>query len=323
MEVKDNNVTRAVVGMDGKQSEVGESNGRSGKSLIGELMRQVVPIAYLPGKKPDLLTDQFVWNDVDEKTRLVFIDDVLQNFNFEFLFPNLTGDWTVNKKGGTRITYPFSKSPKIYIATNHAIRGTGSSFTDRQWLIAFSDYYNDTHKPLDDFGVLFFSEWGYTQWNLCWNLLANCIQLYLTYGVVQAPGERLEQRKLRQEIGELFISWADEYFSSDEHLNHRLVKKDLFDAFINYDPGARKYIGPTDFKKRLQKYCKWKDYVFNPQKYDPKSGKPLFFDKDGKPIIDDKSGGVEYVTIGTRSGEVPAPESDSMGLSPNDNKLDF
>lgn len=33
MEAKDSNVARAVIGMDGKQSEVGESNGRSGKSL--------------------------------------------------------------------------------------------------------------------------------------------------------------------------------------------------------------------------------------------------------------------------------------------------
>ena len=323
MDAKDNNVTRAVIGMDGKQSEVGESNGRSGKSLIGELMRQVMPIAYIPGKKPDIFNDSFVWNDVDEKTRLVFIDDVLQNFNFEFLFPNLTGDWTVNKKGGTRITYPFSKSPKIYLATNHAIRGTGSSFTDRQWLIAFSDFYNDTHKPLDDFGVLFFSEWDFTQWNLCWNLLAACIQLYLTYGVVQAPGERLEQRKLRQEIGELFITWADEYFSSDEHLNHRLVKKELYDALVNYDPAIRKFIQPTAFKKKLVLYCRWKGYVFNPQKYDPRSGKPLFYDKDGKPILDDKAGGVEYVTIGTTADAEVTPGTDPMGLSVEDGKLEF
>ena len=43
---------------------------------------------------------------------------------------------------------------------------------------------------MDDFGVLFFSEWDFTQWNLTWNMLANCIQLYLKFGVVQAPGER-------------------------------------------------------------------------------------------------------------------------------------
>lgn len=112
MEAKDSNVARAVIGMDGKQSEVGESNGRSGKSLIGELMRNVMPIAYIPGKNSDIFKDQFVWNDVMEKTKLVFIDDVLQNFNFEFLFPNITGDWSVNYKGGRRITLSFSQSPK-------------------------------------------------------------------------------------------------------------------------------------------------------------------------------------------------------------------
>ena len=324
MEAKDNNVTRAVIGMDGKQSEVGESNGRSGKSLIGELMRQVMPIVYIPGKKPDIFNDAFVWNDIDEKTRLVFIDDVLQNFNFEFLFPNLTGDWTVNKKGGSRITYPFAKSPKIYIATNHAIRGSGSSFSDRQWLIAFSDYYNDTHKPLDDFGVLFFSEWDFQQWNLCWNLLANCIQLYLKYGVVQAPGERLEQRKLRQEIGETLISWADEYFSNEHNVNRRTPRKEMYDALINYDPAQRKYILPTAFKKKLVLYCKWKGYIFNPQKYDQKSGLPLFLDKDGKPVIDDKSGGVEYFTIGTPGRTEPVQAKDPMGLDiDGSEKLEF
>lgn len=69
--------------------------------------------------------------------------------------------------------------------------------------------------------------------------------------MIQAPGERLEQRILRQEIGETLISWADEYFSSEEHLNHRLVKKDLYDAFCIYDPMQRKYISPTAFKRNL------------------------------------------------------------------------
>ena len=299
MEAKDNNVAKAVIGMDGKQSEVGDSNGRSGKSLVGELMRCVVPTAYIPGKRNDIFNDQFIWNDVLENTKIVFIDDVLQNFNFEFLFPNITGDWSVNYKGGRRITLPFAKSPKIYVATNHAIRGSGSSFTDRQWLLACSDFYNDTHKPVDDFGVLFFSEWDFEQWNLTWNLLANCVQLYLRFGVIQAPGERLEQRKLRQEMGETLISWADEYFSSEEHLNQRLSRKDLYDAFCTYDSSVRKYISPTAFKKKFVMYCEWKGFIFNPQKYDSITGKPFQIDKDGRPVIDDKAGGVEYFTVGT------------------------
>lgn len=314
MEAKDNNVARAVIGMDGKQSEVGESNGRSGKSLIGELMRNVMPIAYIPGKRSDIFNDQFIWNDVQENTKLVFIDDVLQNFNFEFLFPNITGDWSVNYKGGRRITFPFPQSPKIYIATNHAIRGVGSSFTDRQWLLAFSDFYNDTHKPADDFGSLFFSEWDYEQWNLCWNLLANCIQLYLKFAIIQAPGERLEQRKLRQEIGETFISWADEYFSDSSHLGVRLVRKELYDAFCNYDPAQRKFISTTAFKKKFVMFCEWKGFVFNPQKYDSRTGLPYQVDKDGRAVVDDKAGGIEYFTVGN-GNEI---------IQPADNiKIDF
>lgn len=311
MEAKDNNVARAVIGMDGKQSEVGDSNGRSGKSLIGELMRNVMPIAYIPGKNSDIFKDQFVWNDVQENTKLVFIDDVLQNFNFEFLFPNITGDWSVNYKGGRRMTLPFTQSPKIYIATNHAIRGEGSSFTDRQWLLAFSDFYNDQHKPVDDFGSLFFSEWDFDQWNLCWNLLANCIQLYLTFGVVQAPGERLEQRKRRQEMGEALISWADEYFSDSSKIGVAIPRKELYDSFCNYDPQQRKYISSTAFKKKFKMYCSWKGYVLNPHKYDSVTGLPFQVDKDGRPVVDDKSGGVEYFTLGVNKDLVqPASDTD-------------
>lgn len=302
MTCKDRNVSRAVVGMDGKQSEVGKSNGRSGKSIIGEMFRHLQPSVYINGKVKDIEGDQFVWTEVTEKTRIAFIDDVRTNFSLEFLFANITGDWSVNYKGGGRITFPFSQSPKIYITTNHALNGEGSSYIDRQWLIAFSDFYNDKHKPLDDFGTLFFDEWGFEQWNLLWNLVAECVQLYLKYGVVAAPGERLEQRKQRQAMGENFILWADEYFSDKNHLNAKIARKYMYDDFL--DKSAikdRKYITPTSFKDKIKIYCDYKGYVFNPAMYDPISGLPTKLDpKSGDPILDDKSGGVEWFTVGER-----------------------
>lgn len=325
MEYKDVSVGRAVVGMDGKQSEVGESNGRSGKSLIGALMKYIVPTVYVNGKKRDLLEDQFVWSEVVEDTKLVFIDDVLINFDFERLFPNLTGDWNVNYKGGGRITFPYDSSPKIYIATNHAIKGDGGSFTDRQWLLGFSDFYNDNHKPIEDFGCNFFTDWQFDQWNLCWNLVANCVQLYLQYGVVQAPQDRLIERRLRQEITEVFISWADEYFSDEMHVNRRIPRKTMYDEYCNYDPNMRKYSNsPTEFRKRLIKYCAFRGYIFNPQKYDPITRKPFQFNaKTGAPVIDDKSGGVEYFTIGNDNYYI-SPEYESIKTQNTpDNRLSF
>lgn len=272
-----------------------------------------------------MFNDQFVWNDVQENTKLVFIDDVLQSFNFEFLFPNITGDWSVNYKGGRRVTFPFLRSPKLYISTNHAIKGMEGSFTDRQWLLAFSDFYNETHKPKDDFGLRFFSDWEYDQWNLCWNLIANCVQLYLQFGVIEAPGERLERRKLRQSMGEVFVSWADEYFTDNkDHLNARIPRKELYDAFCNYDPGVKKFTTPTAFKKKLQMFTEWKGYIFNPKRYDPVTGQPLEYDKDGRPVVDDKAGGVEYFTISPDWNSPIREKRDPMNL-PNDNEpiIDF
>lgn len=302
MDIKDPNVCRAVIAMDGKQSEVGESNGRTGKSLVGELMRRIIPTAYIGGKNYKMFDDQFIWNDVTEKTSLVFMDDVVQNFNFEMLFPCITGDWNVNYKGGRRITFPFSKSPKLYISTNHAVKGDGSSFADRQWIIAFSDFYNDSHKPSDDFGLLFFSEWDYEQWNLTWNLIANCIQLYMRYGVVQAPSERIELRRLRQEVTESFILWADEYYSDTARFDVPISRRELQDKYFESDPQQRKFVSPNEFKKRFKKYCQYRGYVYNPHMYDSASGLPFKHDQDGRPVIDDKRGGIEFFTVGHKPG---------------------
>lgn len=298
LSAKDKSVAKAVVAMDGKQSEVGDSNGRTGKSLLGNLLEEVKVTTYINGKYKDIESDPFLWNDVTLKTQIVFIDDVRTNFSLEFLFSNITGNWSVNYKGGGRATLPFSDSPKIYLTTNHALNGEGSSFRDRQWRIAFSDYYNDEHKPIDDFGILFFDEWDFEQWNLTWNLLAECVQLYLRFGVVEAPGDRIIQRQLRQAMGEAFISWADEYFSDDNHRNTPLKRKDIYDSFLEYSPSQRRYTTPHAFKSKMRKYCTWKGLLFNPHKYDPQSGLPMFFDSDGRPDDSDKSGGIEYFLIG-------------------------
>ena len=311
MEGKDRSVSRAVVAMDGKQGEVGTSNGRSGKSILGEGFRQTMQSIYINGKTKDMTTDQFLWNDLVEGVKCCFIDDVRPNFDFEFLFANITGDWKVNYKGGGRATFPFNISPKIYLTTNHALTGDGSSFLDRQWLIAFSDFYNNDHKPIDDFGVMFFDEWGGDQWNLFWNLMAQCIQTYLRFGVVQAPSERLETRKLRQEVGETFILWADEYFSDETHVNARLPRRTYQDSFYEYAPDQRKWATPHAFKKKFVKYCKLKGYLFNPSRYDKLSGQPLYYDKDGNPDLDDKSGGVEYFTIAPIA-DLPVPVIDNQ-----------
>lgn len=292
---KDPSMAKAVVAMDGKISEVGQSNGRSGKSLIGQMLDKVTNVAYIDGKSDE--RDPFYWDNVTLKTRVAFIDDVRVNFEFERFFPCITGNFSINHKSGRKEQIPFSDSPKLYIATNHDINGDSGSFTARQWKIAFSDWYNDSYSPLDEFGCRFFDDWEYDQWNLLYNLCAECIQAYLRFGCIQAPSEMLTIRKYKQIMGPAFEIWADEYFA--DKLNQRLKRNDIFEDYMNKCSEERIYKKPNAFRKKLETYAEYKGYIYNPQLRDSNTRKWNRFDKYGQPITADKSGGVEYIQLGS------------------------
>jgi hypothetical protein len=307
---RDKSCEKAVVAMDGRLSEVGDSNGRTGKSLFGFAIGKVIPQSYIGAKSKDLTSDQFIWEEVSEKIESVFLDDVRANLDFEFFFPVITGQMTINVKAQKKFTLPEASTPKIFLTTNHALNGNSASFRDRQFLIAFSDYYNDTHKPTDDFGINFFTEWDEKQWNLFYNFMASCLLLYFKAqalgwginksGLIAPPTERLDRRRLRQYIGENFLSWADEYFSVTEgedvttifsnNLNIPITRKELSDNFHDKNPNDRKYVTAHIFKKKIKAWCDYRSLIFNPHKRDD----------HGRPGLDDKSGGVEYFMVGNR-----------------------
>jgi len=128
------------------------------------------------------------------------------------------------------------------------------------------------------------------------------LQLKLTVEVTEIIGESQEKRLQRQKIGSNFISWADDYYSEgiETKLNERIPRKEVFANFLREYPQERKFISPQQFRKKLLEFCRFKGYKFNPHRYDPKTGLPMYFDKYGNPIIDDKSGGVEYFIIGNK-----------------------
>jgi DNA primase len=309
---RDKSCEKAVIAMDGRISEVGESNGRTGKSIYGFSIGKVIPQAYIGAKAKDLTEDPFLLEEVNEKIDNVFLDDVRANVDFEHFFPWITGKMTINQKGQKKFTLSENDTPKILVTTNHAINGNSSSFKDRQALIAFSDFYSDTHKPIDDFGINFFDEWDERQWNLFYNFMANCLQLYFKAqklgwginrsGLIEPPTERLELRRIRQFIGESFLNWADEYFGiSDDvdvntinlaqegkNLNHDIPRSELYNDFLEKNKTQTKYMTPQGFKKKILAWCTYRKLHFNPHK---------FSKIDNKPGAEDKRGSIEYFTI--------------------------
>jgi DNA primase len=281
---RDDSQAYAVIGMDSKESDVGDSNGGTGKSLYGQALNQIISYVYLSGKSRKMTEDQFIWQNVTEQTKFIFIDDVRISFDFEFLYPVITGEMTVNPKGTASFNLPKDKTPKIYISTNHAIKTNGDSDKRRQWKIGFSDYYHSNRSPVSEFGSIFFSaEWPEEQWNDLYSIMALSIQGYLRFGKIEAPGLNIVQRELRQFMGEDFLLWAEEYFSDSSNRNIEIPRKDMYNDFqLNNNP---KYTKTSSFKKKIKTYCAYKGLLFNPS-------------QDGG---DHKTNGVEYFTIGDAS----------------------
>lgn len=280
-------MSKAIVCMDGMESEIGVSSGGTGKSLWSKIIANVVPSVFLDGKKKDLFKDNFLYEQVNDRTKAIVFDDVRVNFDFEQLFSALTTQITVNKKGVP--SYTLDPIPMI-INTNHALRGEGNSFDRRQYMLSFSDYYNADRTPYTEFGHQLFTDWDFKQWNLFYNFIASCIQTYLRFSNLEKykiSDIDLNKRKLRQLVGENLIEFFTDTLCG-ENINLRFPKHDLYNDFKREYPADVKYVNTRQFRKKLIKFAVYSGYKFNPH-------------KDGK---HDKSNNTEYYCLGDENFDI-------------------
>ncbi len=266
---------KAIIAMDGIESEVGKSQGGSGKSIYATMFEHLMPTVVIDGKKRNIAEDPHIYDGVDERTNILVFDDCRVNLDFEHFFSQITRGVEVNQKGQRRFNIP---APKFIFSTNHAIRGSDNSTMRRQYLLGFSDYFNAARTPQDTFGRLMFNEWDYEEWNRFYNFMATCIQTYLKFPDLNKytiPTADLEKRKLRQEIGENFLEFAELYFSADEdgdpfnndpqcYRNLAVEKRKVLIDYTDAFPNDKKYMDEKRIKEKVRLYCKYMGFEFNP-----------------------------------------------------------
>ena len=261
----------AVFSMDLKESDVGESNGGTGKSIFGEAIKQLMPAVTLNGKNKKLTENPHIFEQVDERTRFIFVDDVRRYFDFEYFFPSITGDLHINPKGTKQYILPFINAPKFYFASNHALRNIDGSTARRTLYIGFSDYYHPKNKfykternPRSEFGKNFFSEWDNKEWNAYYNFMAQCIVLYLqSKEKINPPFKEIEKRNLKEIMGNDFLEWAKDYFT-DENLDTEIKKHDALTSYNESVTSKIYKLKSHKFKKKLEAFCEYAGYIFNP-----------------------------------------------------------
>jgi hypothetical protein len=256
--------------------------GGTGKGLFMKALSQMKKLVVIDGKAFNF-EKSFAYQLVSADTQILCFDDVKKYFDFERLFSVVTEGLTLEKKNKDAIKIPFSKSPKIALTTNYAIRGKGSSFERRKWELELSQYYTKEFTPLVEFGKHFFAEWDDEEWCQFDNFMIECLQMYLEMGLLKSSFVNLELRRLSAETSHEFLEWCGLLDGSSNPFlgqGDKLMKNDLYFVFTedypDYGPKSKMTVSRQKFNKWLVSYSQYK-YKCQPLEGRDQGGKWIEF----------------------------------------------
>lgn len=160
-------------------------NGRRGKSLIGESIKQITKTLQKAG---DEFRGDYIHNyaELDKSYNCYLVDDVPAKFNFNHLYTPITQGINVQPKGKQAVQIEFEDSPKFLITTNWLIRYDENEASTNARFVEYKikPYYNQNFTPFDEFGKLFFDDWDSVEWNKFFSFIFRCVHLYLNHGLI-------------------------------------------------------------------------------------------------------------------------------------------
>ena len=242
--------------------------GGTGKGIFMNALAQMKKVVTIDGKS-FYFERSFAYQLVSADTQILVFDDVKKAFDFERLFSVVTEGLTLEKKNKDAIKIPFSKSPKIAITTNYAIKGAGNSFVRRKWELELHQHYNKNFSPLDEFNKLMFGDWDDTEWCSFDNYMISCLQIFLNKGLVQSKFVNLKIRQLSAETCHDFIEWCgiingtteNEKLKVDTRISLQDGYYDFIEQYPDYGPKAKLTISRIKFNKWMVAYAVFKTGV--------------------------------------------------------------
>ena len=241
-----------------------DPEGGTGKGIFKNALGHMKKLVTIDGKS-FTFERSFAYQLVSADTQLLCFDDVKKYFDFERLFSVVTEGLTLEKKNKDAITIPFTKSPKIIITTNYAIKGTGNSFARRKWELELHQHYNADYTPEIEFKKMFFGEWDTEEWSQFDNYMIGCLQLYLTEGLIKSKFVNVKIRNLGAATSSDFLEWCGLTKGSMSNAKiepgGKLYMLELYEEYIHEYPNgpiAQEFVTRNKFYKWLETYGKFK-----------------------------------------------------------------
>ncbi|WP_130736896.1 hypothetical protein [Flavobacterium sp. J27] len=259
-----------------------DANGRTGKSVMLRGIDKLLQNRFLiDGKNKSITQDRHIFHGLQDTSEYIQIDDADKYLDFKFFYTKITNSIIVNPKNSQPYEIPFDIAPKIVYITNYGMPNmTGSDF-GRILFVSFSDYYHaktehyqqERRISYDFGGKNLFQDWDKKQWNIFYNFMLQCCQLYLQHrgNEFQAPQDNITINNLRASMGDNFEEWANSYFH-EENLNVNIIREDLMQEYSRF-VGGKTSKSAKGFKTSLLSFCKINGYTLNPKEMQKKDGR--------------------------------------------------
>lgn len=243
-----------------EETENESVGGGTGKGIFVKAISYLLNTERVDGKNFKL-DKNFAFQRVGLDTKLVAIEDVRRNIDFEGFYSIITEGITVEKKNKDELFIPYKDSPKIIFTTNYTIPSVGNHAKRRQRVFEFANFFSSKYTPMDHFGHKLFDDWDNDEWNRFYNLLFFCLQIYLKEGVKEAVNsEKLRRKHIKLHFGEEFLDyWAD--LSANGHANWHGATQE-YQAFLKQNDFDKKDYSQKKFKKALADTSEMFDMVY-------------------------------------------------------------
>lgn len=283
---KDPSRSWAVWAMDNRISDISESHGRSGKSITFQALRQMLKSEGENGRNQDLTKKPFLFENVTKHTDYILIDDANYMIDLDYFYAWITGGMTINAKNTKSFTIDYKDSPKIAFTSNYAPRRRDSSTMGRLYFTVYSDYYHDISElhtkartPLDDLGLRLFEDFTPEQWNEFFNLMAQCVKLYMQFDKINPPMDNVEKRGHLNTMGDAFYHWANDELvlrvnapGIERSSGVFCPRKELHSNYTEYNK-RDKAITMQRFVKKVEAWTKFHGFELNPESVQDSKGR--------------------------------------------------